>query len=141
MAAITVTASAVVYVSGPKDDGQVAGEAFAAGAALYLSSTDGKWYKAQADGTAAQAGADGYGMALFTADAAGARGSVARPGAKVTMNAALTAGVAYFIHGTAGSFGVYSELASTNKSTIFCVAVSTSQLLLVQAYDAGAVLA
>ncbi len=147
MAAIVVTASAVSYVSGPKDDGQTAGEAFAAGAAVYLSAVNGKWYKAQADGagadsgTAAEAaGSNGSGIALFTADAANARGSIARPGAIVNMNAVLTAGTTYYIHGTAGSFGVFSELASTNKCTPILAAITTSQFKILEGYN-GAVLA
>lgn len=147
MAAISVTAASVLYVSGPKDDGQTAGEAFVCGAAIFRSSLNGKWYKAQADGAGADsgtaadaAGASGYGMALFTADALGAKGSVARPGAVVTMNAVLTAGTTYYIHGTAGSFGPVADLASTNKCTAFCIAISTSQLLILDMFAyAGAI--
>lgn len=147
MAALSITAASVAWVSGPKDDGQIAGEAFVAGAVVFQSSTNGRWYKAQADGVGGDsgtavdaAGATGYGLALFTADAAGARGSIARPGSVVTIGAG-TAGVMYFIHTTAGSMGPYADLGSTNKVTACAVGIGSNQVLLVQAYHAGSVIA
>lgn len=141
MAALAITAAQVVFVSGPKDADQAAGEAFAAGAAVYLSAT-GTWLKAQCDGTAVEAGSLGIGMALFTADVAGARGSIARPGAIVTIAASgLTVGTPYFIGNTAGSLDLVSDLGTTDKVTFAGVIISATKILLGYLYDAGAALA
>lgn len=142
MTALSITASAVAYVSGPKRGDQVAGEAFEAGAAVYRSSSSGRWLKAQCDGTADEAGATELGMALASADGAGARCSVALPGARVTVAASgLTVGVPYFVGPTAGSLAPYGDLGSTNRVVPAALSISATQLLLMRAYDAGAVLA
>lgn len=134
MAALVIAAANVAWVSGPKDDGQQAGEAFIAGAAVFLSSKDGKWYKGQADGaggdggTAADAaGASGYGMALFTADAAGARGSIARPGAIVSVGAGAAA-TTYYFHGTAGSLGLLADIVNPNLATAVAKGIGSNKL-------------
>src|SRR3972149_9800957 len=101
MVALTITAANVVWQSGTKPlSDQVAGEAFIAGAAIYLAA-NGKWYKAQCDGTAIEAGSGGIGMALATADALGARISVALPGAIVAVGAGAAGGVRH-ARGTPG---------------------------------------
>lgn len=139
MAAISVTAASVVWASGPREAG-TAGEAFTAGAILYRAAT-GKWLKAQSDGTSVQAGEYGLGLALFTADAADAQGQVATYGAIVTFNAALTAAIGYWLHGTAGSFtATIADVASTNYYTYVGIGRSTTSLLFVPIYS-GIVLA
>lgn len=141
MTALSITAANVAWVSGPVDKDQVAGEAFIAGAAVYLSAA-GTWLKAQCDGSAIEAGQNGTGMALATADAAGARVSVARPGAYVTIAASgLTVGIVYYIGATAGSMNPVADLVSTNKVTPAMLTVSATKVQLMYAYDAGAVLA
>ena len=141
MAALSITASAVTFVSGPIDKDCVAGEALNAGAIVYLAN-DGTWLKAQCDGTAVEAGANGYGMALATAAAAGQRLSVARPGAIVTIAASgLTVGIPYFIGNTAGQLDPLADLGSTDKVTFGGVTISATRILLGYLYDSGAVLA
>ena len=135
--ALSITAANVTLDSGPFDQA-VAGEAFAAGAILYLKTSDGRWYKAQADGTAAEAGADGRAMALGTADAAGARVSIAMPGAVVSIGTG-TAAVIYLPGRTAGSLIPSADLASTDKATIAAIGIGTNKLLLTRIYHAGAV--
>lgn len=139
MTALSITAASVAYVSGPVFADQVAGEAFIAGAAVYLKS-DGKWWKAQCDGTAAEAGADGLGIALATADAAGARVSIALPGAVVTIGTG-TAGVIYCVGTTAGSLIPAADLASTNKVTVAAVGIGSSKVQVARVYNAGCALA
>ncbi len=138
MTALTIAAASVALASGTPLGDQVAGEAFVAGAMLYLNTTDGRWYKAKSNGTAAQAGADGVAMALGTADAAGARVSIARPGAIVGVGTG-TAGVVYVPGTTAGALMPTADLASTNKATPVALGIGGSQLLLTYAYNAGAV--
>jgi hypothetical protein len=139
MTALSITAANVAWVSGPVDKDCVAGEAFAAGALVYLSAA-GTWLKAQCDGTAAEAGQYGLGMALATADAAGARVSIARPGAIVTVAASgLTIGVPYFVGATAGTMAPYADLSSGNAVVPCAVSRSATQLQLGYLYDSGAV--
>lgn len=135
--ALTVTPANVSLDSGPVE-GVIAGEAFSAGAILYYKASDGRWYKAQCDGTAAEAGADGLGLALGTADAAGARVSVARPGAIVSIGTG-TAGVIYLPGRTAGSLIPSADLASTDKVTPAALGIGSSKVLLIRDYHAGAV--
>ena len=47
MAALSITAASVAYVSGPVQQDAVAGEAFVAGAMLYFNTSDQRWYKAK----------------------------------------------------------------------------------------------
>lgn len=139
MTALSITAANVAWVSGPIDEGCVAGAAFVAGAEVYLAA-NGRWLNAQADGSAIEAGQYGIGMALFTADAAGARGSIARPGAIVTIAASgLTPGVPYFVGNTAGSLDPLADLGSNDKVTFAGMLISATQIKLGYLYDAGSV--
>ena len=139
MAALTITAANVAWISGPIAEDQVAGEAFAAGALVYLSAS-GTWLKAQCDGTAIEAGSNNLGMALATADAAGARVSIALPGAIVSVGTG-TAGIVYVPGTTAGTYIPTADLASTNKVTVAALCIGSGDLLLMWAYNAGAVIA
>jgi len=141
MAALTITAANVSRASGPVKHGQIAGEAFNAGAALYYKNSDGKWYKAQDDGTAEEAGAYGFGIALGTAAAAGQEISVALPESIVTLGSVVTAGVVYTIDDAAGSIGPIADRASTDKVTVIGLGISATQMLVGHMYNAGAVLA
>lgn len=141
MAALSITAANVLLVSGPVDADQKAGEAFAAGAMLYLAS-DNTWKKAKCGGTTDEAGANGLGMALATADAAGARISVARPGAVVQIGAGTT-GVAYYVGATAGALNPVADLVATNKVTPAVLGIGQSPArvqLLGSNYNAGSIL-
>lgn len=139
MVALTIAAADVLWQSGPKMTDQVAGEALAAGASVYRTA-DGKWKKAQPDGTAIEAGSDLLGMALATADADGARISVALAGAIVAVGTG-TAGVAYVPGDTAGSLMPIADANSTDKVTLAALGIGTNKLLLCHVYNAGAVLA
>lgn len=137
MTALSITAANALWVSGPIDKDQVAGEAFVAGASVYLAAA-GTWLKAQSDGTAIEAGSLGWGMALGTADAANARVSIARPGAIVAVGTG-TAGVIYALGRTAGTLVPSADLASTDKVTPAALGIGSSQLQLMYSYNAGAV--
>ncbi|HZQ01412.1 MAG TPA: hypothetical protein VFB13_17840 [Reyranella sp.] len=140
MAALTITAANVAWVSGPEKGDQVAGEAFTAGSQVYFNVPDGKWYKAKCNGTVNQAGQDGLGMALGSADAAGARVSIAQPGAIVAIGTG-TAGHTYYPGATAGQLVEWSDLVATNKAVPAAVGVGSNQVLLLGgSYNAGSVL-
>lgn len=139
MTALSITAANVIWQSGPKLADQQAGEAFVAGAMVYLSAA-GTWLKAQCDGTAVEAGSLGLGMALFTADVAGARGSIAQPGAIVAIGTG-TAGVVYLPGRTAGTLIPAADLASSDKVTPAAIGIGSSQIQLGYMYNAGSALA
>jgi hypothetical protein len=142
MAALTITAANVSLDSGAHDTDCIAGEAFNAGAAVYQKASDLKWYKAQCDGTAEEAGSVDSGLALFTASGAGARGAVAKNGAIVSIgSAACAAGIPYFAGATAGNLNVIGDLVSTNLSTLFAIGQSTSKLKICREYNSGFVIA
>lgn len=142
MTALAVVAAQVLLVSGPSIDGQIFGEALAAGKMVYQKSTDLKWYMAQCDGTAEEAGSGNLGMALVTADAAGARGSIAMPGAVVKVAASgLTVAVPHFVGNAAGALEPYGDLGSTDKVVPCALVVSATEVLLGRMYHSGAVLA
>jgi hypothetical protein len=140
MTALTITAANVLWQSGtPPLPDQIAGEALASGASVYLAD-NGRWYKAQCDGTGIEAGANNLGMALATADVAGARISVAPPGAVVAVGTG-TAGIAYVPGDTAGSLMPTADANSTDKVTLAAVGIGTNKLLLCRVYNAGAAIA
>lgn len=143
MTALSITAANVSLDSGAHDVDCIAGEAFNAGQALYKSSSDGKWYKAQCDGTADEAGATDYGIALGTASGAGARVSVAKDGAILSVGSTVAlAGYPYFIGAAYGAIVPFADLVSTNKSTLCAMGYSTSKLLVCSGrYNSALVLA
>lgn len=136
-AALSITAANVAYIDGPKDGDQAAGEAFIAGAVIYLAAA-GIWLKAQDDGTAIEACSLGCGVALFTADAVGARGSVARPGATISIGTG-TAGTVYALCDTAGSICPVADGGTTDKMTVIAVGMGSNKLQLGYIYNAGSV--
>jgi hypothetical protein len=97
--------------------------------------------KAQGDGTAVQAGANNVGIALATADAVGARVSIASDGCIVSYGAVLTAGLIYIVGDTAGSVYPSADAGTADKVTVIGLAISTSQLKIQRIYHAGAVIA
>ena len=140
MTVLTIAAASVAYQEGPVAHGQIAGEAFIAGASLYPKASDAKWYKAQCDGTAEEAGSVATGMALATADAAGAEVSVALPGSIVSTGTG-TAGIVYACGRTAGSLVPTADLASSDKVTVVAIGIGSSKLQLCRVYNAGCALA
>lgn len=140
MTALSITASQVLLVSGPRQS-VVFGAAVTAGQPVYLDAAAGSWKPAQCDGSAAEAGADGYAIALCSA-AAGQRGDIALPGAKVNLGAAAAAaaGTTYAIGATAGALNPVDDMVSTNKVTPIAQGVGSNQVkILAGAYDAGSV--
>jgi hypothetical protein len=144
MAALSITTTQVLPTVNDPTVAGIAGEAITVGQAVYYDAATGKWLKAQCDGTAAEAGADGYGIALSSAPAANQPLVVALPGHRVTLGAgaAPLAGVVYYIGATAGAINPVGDLASTNKVLPLCIGIGSNKvLILTGAYNAGAVLA
>lgn len=139
MTAISITPANVAWVSGPIKSDQIAGEAFAAGDAVYLAD-NGKWYKAQADGTAVEAGANDLGVSLATAAGANARVSIAVSGAIVTIGGTVVPGTVYVPGDTAGAINPVADQGSTDKITVLGIGISATQIQLQRIYNAGSVI-
>lgn len=136
MAALTITAANVAWVSGPTAKG-VAGEAFTAGDAVYKT-TSGTWSKATHSGTTTQAGKYGIGVALATADAAGAQVVIALPGAVVDFGSIGTAGLIYAVGDTAGDIIPSGDLAGGDHTTLIGLHIGSGQIKLVDGYHDSA---
>jgi hypothetical protein len=118
MADLTITAAnVVVATSVALDKNSFAGETITAGQAVYKKSSDSKWWKAQADGTAEESGVGvSYGIAV-TGASAGQFIVVCTGGGTVTLGTG-TAGTLYVVSATAGGIAPIADLVSTNKLTI-----------------------
>lgn len=137
MVALTITKANVALVNGPVSSDQIAGEAFDAGDIVYLKASDGKWYKAQDDGTAEEAGSEGIGMSLATADAANARVSIARPTAIVAIGTG-SAGVVYCIGDTPGDVVPVADCGTGDKVTVIGLGIGSNRIQLGYIYNPGA---
>jgi len=122
MAEITVTAASVALASGEQAIG-TAGETITAGMAVYLKAADGRLWKAQADGTAAEAAA--VGIALHGSLAAQPL-AYAKNGAIINIGGTTAAGVFYYVGPTAGGVCLEGDLVSTNKVCQLGFATATS---------------
>lgn len=127
MADITITATSVL-TSGTKQQGTL-GETVTAGQAVYKKSSDSKWYKAQADGTAEENGSNGIAIAMT----GGATGQgflyVDKAGVTVTIGGTVAAGTEYYVSATAGGICPFADLVSTNRVCRIGYADSTSTIV------------
>lgn len=141
MTALSITAANVSLVSGPVERDQVIGVAANAGALMYKRSSDGQWLRMRNAATAAEAGGDPLGkigMLLSNADAAGARCSIALPGAVVSIGAG-TAGIIYCVGATVALIVPSADLISGATCTIVALGIGGNQLMLTNVYNPLAV--
>jgi hypothetical protein len=122
MAEITVTAANVSLSSGPQEVG-IAGETITAGMSVYLKASDSRYWKAQADGTAAEV--DAVGITLH-GSLAGQPLAIAKNGAVINIGGTTAAGVFYYVGNTAGGVGLAGDLTSTNRVVQLGYATGTS---------------
>ena len=124
MTDISVTAAAVIAGSGANvDRGEVAGATVTAGQAVYKDSTTGKCVLSDANGTGTRSvlgltlngASDGQPLAIVK-------------GGDVTLNAVLTAGVPYFLSGTAGGICPEADVATGMQKIQIGIAKSTTVL-------------
>lgn len=132
MAALTVTATSVVHVSGSVTQ-EVIGETITAGQCVYRKAADNRMWKAQSDGTAAEAAA--VGIAL-TGGAAGQPCLVAGSGAAINIGA-TTEKVHYFVHTTAGGVGLQGDISSGNYITRLGYSLTTDGVFYVDIRATG----
>lgn len=137
MADLIITEPNVVKGSGAivnKD--RVAGESVTAGQPVYLKSSDQKWWRAQSDGTAAEADAQGIALHAASAD----QPLAVQTGGQITIGATIQAGVFYYVSNTAGGICPVADLGTADYVTAIGYGVSTS-ILYVQPIATGVALA
>ena len=125
MADITVTAASVVAGSDSTTVSGTAGVTITAGQAVYLDATTGKWALADADSaTVAQRRAAGIalnGAALNQPIKVLTSGDI-------TIGATVTAGVAYYLSGTAGGICPVADIGAGEYVNLIGIATSATVL-------------
>ncbi len=125
MAALSITASAVVAGSNATRDIGTAGATIAAGQALYLDPATNKWNLADTNSATAEARK----ATAFALNSASLNQPVSLLKAgDVTMNAVLTPGVAYYLGGTPGSIVPVGDLTTGDYPLLIGLAKSTTVL-------------
>jgi len=132
MADITITAANVIRTSADTTTG-IAGETITAGMAVYLKASDSRYWKAQSDGTLAEATA--VGVALHAA-LANQPLTIATSG---TINiGATTAKVFYYVSSTAGGIAPVADLTSGHYIASIGYATATDGSFVVKPTVTGA---
>lgn len=128
MANISVTAASVATISNTKEDKGQAGVAVTQGQAVYLSTTDNKWYLSDANVTAARTARTGIVMTPAGIDEYFTVQQTA--GANIKFGATLVKGTTYVVSATAGAICPQADLTSGDAVIVLGVASSTSVLVL-----------
>jgi len=125
MADLTITAANVIAGAGAAVSRGVAGATVTAGQAVYLDTADGKWKLADNNsataavrtpgGIALNGASDGQPLAVLTEG-------------PITIGAALTAGVAYYLSDTPGGICPVADLGAGEYPTVIGIASSTTVL-------------
>ncbi len=127
MADLTVTAANVAIAG---EDARIrkvqAGEAVTQGQPCYLKSSDGKYYKADADLSADASAAAGI---VITPASADGYFVIAESG-PVNVGATLTVGETYAVSATAGGIAPIGDLVTGDYPTILGTATTASKLVL-----------
>lgn len=137
MADLTVTAANVLFTSGQRENAYNAGASVTAGQAVYFDTTTSTWKLAQCDGTAAEAGSGGVGIALHAAGN-GQPLAVALNGSLINIGATTSKAVTYFVSAAAGGVAPQADLVSTNRITRLGYATATDGSFVVDVKYTGA---
>lgn len=126
MAAVTITASAIVPVAGATiETAYLAGATITRGQAVYLTAANA-WALADCNLSAIAAGSGGFGISL--SDVASGQYMQVFRGGQLGMGVCLTVGKVYCINSTAGEIIAHAELTTNDRVTILGVATTTSNL-------------
>lgn len=125
MADLTITAANVLAGAGAAVSRGVAGATVTAGQSVYLDTADGKWKLADNNSATAAVRTPG-GIALNGASN-GQPLAVLTEG-PITIGAALTAGVAYYLSDTPGGICPVADLGAGEYPTVIGIASSTTVL-------------
>lgn len=126
MADISITASAVLANSGARTESGAAGETITAGKLVYRDATTNQYF--MSDSNAASASARAVRGVALNGASAGQPLQIARPGAEITMNAVLTAGLVYYLSDTPGGICPLADVGTGEYVTPIGVAKSTTVL-------------
>lgn len=125
MADLTITAANVqLMATSTQTVTGIYGETVTHAMPVYLSATDGRWYKADADLSATAAAAKGISL---TPGAAGEPGIIVTKG-KMDVGAALTVGEIYVLSSNAGKICPEGDLSTGENVTILGVASAVDTL-------------
>jgi hypothetical protein len=124
---LTVTAASVLPGSSAQTATGVAGEALTAGQAVYRKVADGKWYKADCNSATAEVR---LASAIALTGSAAGQSVVVQTGGQITIGATLTAGVVYYLSGTAGGLRPVADNTTGDYPQVIGMAMSTTSLLL-----------
>lgn len=130
MADIAVTPASVAPGASSTQIQGIAGETITAGMAVYQKSTDSKWYKALASGTAQQSG-NGvtYGIAL-TGSSAGQPIVVDTSDPNgIAIGGTTVVGTLYCVSATAGGICPWVDLVATNYVTVLGVGQAGNKIV------------
>lgn len=126
MADLSITGTSVVTGdSSGIDRNGFAGATIAAGQAVYRDAATGRWLLADSNSATVAARVPG-GIALN--GAANGQPLAVQTGGDVTVNAVLTAGVAYYLSDTPGGICPVADVGSGEYSCVMGIAKSTSVL-------------
>lgn len=138
MGDIAITAANVVAGSGATQISGTAGETITAGMVCYLKASDTRWWKAQADGTAAESGSGAtYGIALNGASAGQPITIDSYDPNGITIGGTCAAGQVYVISATAGGIALESDITSGQYMTIVGIGISTTKIMTIQNAASG----
>ena len=125
MVDITITATNVTKGTGATlNQTYYAGESITAGQCVYKKASDGKLWKAQCDGTAAEAAAIGIALHAASAD----QPLAIQTGGTINIGATVVVGTIYVVSGTAGGIAPWADLATTNYVTILGYGATASTI-------------
>lgn len=125
MTALTITPANVVAGSNAVRDIGTAGETITAGQVLYLAAATGRWMKADTNAGTAEARTP---KAIALNGASAGQPVSLHKGGDITIGATMTAGVAYYLGGTAGAIVPVGDLTTGDYPTIIGIAKSTTVL-------------
>lgn len=125
MADLTITAASVLAGSGARAARGIAGATITAGQSVYLDTTTGKWKLADSNSATAAARTPG-GIALN--GASDGQPLAVHTEGPITIGAALTAGVAYYLSDTPGGICPVADLGAGEYPTVIGIAASTTVL-------------
>lgn len=126
MTALTITAASVVPQSNAVFADHIAGETITAGMSVYVSTADGKVYKADANASAATATARG----IATHGASNGQPLRVQVDGDIAMGATLTVNAAYIVGATAGDVAPIADITTGWYGALLGIAISTSVLRL-----------
>lgn len=125
MTDLAITPASVVAGTGAVTVQGTAGETITAGQVLYKKAADSKWYKADTDSATSEVRIPA-GIALNGASAG--QPLLVQKSGQITIGAAVLAGVAYYLSGTAGGICPVADVAAGDYTAIIGLGVSTTVL-------------